>query len=193
MLFIGYLLGLEQRAEPEAGAVHVPLCRVARPRACVVVLMCPLQPPCVFWGWLCCSTWLWGAREEGSGRARAELGRCAGPQVQKAVLGELQWGDFYEGTRSASSTVGAPTLGQQTGLGALGCAWQGVRAGLHTQITLWMPFPLPTPSLMSPTSSRRDFNPPLPISAQLCTPTTATLPGSEDSGWVLGLMLGKSV
>lgn len=73
VLFIGYLWGLEQRAEPEAGAVHV-LGRVARPRARVVVLMCPLHRPCVFWGQLCGSMWLWGAREEGSGGAWAELG-----------------------------------------------------------------------------------------------------------------------
>lgn len=89
--------------------------------------------------------------------------------------------------------MGAPTWGQQAGLGALGCAWQGIRAGLHPQIAPGMPFLLPAPSLMSPTSRRKNFNPPLPISAQLCTPTTATLPGFEDSGWGLGLMLGKSV
>lgn len=154
--------------------MHVPLCRVARPRARVVVLMCPLHRPCVFWGWLCCSTWLWGVREEGSGRARAELGRCAGPQVQKAVLGELQWGDFYKGYQDCSLHCGGTHLGPADRAGGSGLCL----AGSKGWTALWIPFPLPTSSLMSPSSSRKDLIPhcqSLPSSAPQLQPPCLAL------------------
>lgn len=130
----------------------------------VSVDVCPPHcPPCI----LGMAAWLWGAGEEGSEGARAELGRCTGsPEVQEAVLGWLQWGDALRVPGGVPSRAGAPTRGQQMGLGALGCAWQPWQ-GI---IPLCMHFPPPTPSLMSPTSSRKDFNPP---TTPLCSPPSS--------------------
>lgn len=76
------------------------MCRVAWPRGpgWLVSMCVPRTVPCAFWGPLCSSTWLWGAGDEGSKGARAELGRCTGTrEVQKAGLGACSFGGMSLG------------------------------------------------------------------------------------------------
>lgn len=121
MLFIGCLLGLEQGAEPEAGAVHVLLCRVARPRARVVVLMCPLHRPCVFRGWLCHSMWLWGAKEGDQGRS---WGDALVPKCRRLCWGSCN-GGISVGYQECSQHCGSTDLGPADRAGGSGLCLAG--------------------------------------------------------------------
>lgn len=114
------------------------------------------------------------------------------PQCRGLCWGSCK-GGISVGYQECSQHCGGTYLGSADRAGGSGLCLAGNKGWTAPTDHPRDAFSAPYPSLMSPTSSGKDFNLPLSISAQLCTPTTDTLPGFEDSGWGLGSMLGKSV
>lgn len=191
MPFIGYLLGTEPGGEgsARAAAVHVRLSRVARPRGPVwLVLMCAPPPhtvPCAFWGRLRVAL--------GSRRVQRERGQSWGDALVPQRCRRLCWGSCDGGDPlgywGAPSRAGTPTQGQQTGLGALGCALAVART--HRLPRVCVSRSLPLPSCPPPAEGRTLIPPntnlysPRPGLVDICPQLTIALrPNYSHSAWL---------
>lgn len=112
------------------------------------------------------------------------------PRVQKAVLGELQWGDCCR-VPGVLPALWGHLLGARDRAGGSGLCLAGNKGCTAPTDRPMDAFSTPHPIPHVLHQQQEGLESPITNLCPALHPAMATLPGFEDSGWGLGLMLGK--